>query len=362
MKLKWLTNAFLLLLNSIVLVILLVINYVSVLSPDSVWSVLAPTNILFTAFVSINLLFVLWWIIHLKWYAIFSVLALLLCYINISNTFIIWSEKPFPEENKPIYSVVSYNIHHFKFFPKEKETKTGNHILDYLVELDADIICLQEFAYSDYEPFTLSDIKNQLSDYPYNHIEILYKDRHISKGIATFSKHKITNKQHISIPAEYHGAISSDVLLDGKKIRIINFHFESNRLTSKDKDIKRLTDRNKIPSFAKRLQSKLHTASRKRGKQADALMTFATNSSMPTIICGDMNDVPSSYTYRTITQHYTDNFKQVGKGFGNTFHENFYRYRIDYTFTNKQINPLKIKTHPYDISDHFPLQLDFQTP
>ncbi|HNZ85902.1 MAG TPA: hypothetical protein PKN90_06210, partial [Paludibacteraceae bacterium] len=92
MKLKWLTNAFLLLLNSIVLVILLVINYVSVLSPDSVWSVLAPTNILFTAFVSINLLFVLWWIIHLKWYAIFSVLALLLCYTNISNTFIIWSE------------------------------------------------------------------------------------------------------------------------------------------------------------------------------------------------------------------------------------------------------------------------------
>ena len=362
MKLKWLTNAFLLLLNIIVLVVLLVINYVSILPPDSVWSVLAPTNILFTAFVIINLLFALWWIIHLKWYALFSIIALLFCYTNISNTFIIWSEKAYPYDKKQTYSVVSYNIHHFKFFPKQPQAKTGNHILDYLVEKEADIICLQEFAFSDYNPFTLSDIKKQLSAYPYSHIEVLYKDRHISKGIATFSKHKIVNKERVSLPAKYHGAIATDILIDGKKIRVINFHFESNRLTSKDKDIKRLTDRNKIPSFAKRLQSKLHTASRKRGKQADALMTFATNSDMPTILCGDMNDVPASYTYRTITEYYTDNFKQLGSGFGNTFHENFYRYRIDYTFTNERITPVQLIIHPFHQSDHFPLQLDFQTP
>ncbi len=360
MIIKKLTNAFFLLTNITVLVILLIINYVSVLPPDSVWSVLAPSNILFTAFVIVNILFVIWWIIRLKWFAIFSIIALLLCYTNIGNTIVIWSAKPTADKNQSIYTVVSYNIHHFKFFPNQKQAKSGNHILDYLIELDADVICLQEFAFSDYTPFTLSDIKKRLSAYPYSHIEILYKDRHISKGIATFSKHKIVNKQKVAIPASYHGAIATDIVVDGEKIRIINFHLESNRLTSKDKDIKRLTDKEKIPSFAKRLQSKLHTASRKRGKQADALLDFANKSTLPTIICGDLNDVPSSYSYKTINQDYTDNFKQLGKGFGNTFHENFYRYRIDYTFTNNQVSPIKFSIDKITHSDHFPIFLQFQ--
>ena len=38
----------------------------------------------------------------------------------------------------------------------------------------------------------------------------------------------------------------------------------------------------------------------------------------PVILCGDFNDTPASYTYRTVKGDLTDGFRDCGSGFGYT--------------------------------------------
>ncbi len=357
---KWFTNALILTLNLIAAGILIAINYVSVLPPSSVWSVFAFTNIFFSGFAILNLLFIVWWIIRLRWFAVFSLIAIGLSFHNIAHTYVFFAPESNTEINTEGYTIESDNLHHFLFFPDETGTKTGNSILDHIAQSDADVICLQEFSYSDYSPFTLKDIKKALAHYPYSHIEFVYKDRYISKGIATFSKYKIKQKQRIHIPAKHHAAIATDILIGDSVVRVINCHLESNRLTDKDKKLTGISQPEDIKSVIKTIQSKLYIGSRKRGEQALNIVSFVTNSTLPTIVCGDLNDIPTSYTYQLFSKHLTDVFTLFGKGFGNTFHEKLYQFRIDYFFVNNGIKPIQMEVNAFDKSDHYPLRMRFK--
>lgn len=354
------TNAFLLMLNLVAIVALIAINCIPFIPPSSVLSIISIANLAFPFFLVLNVFFVIIWAFRLKWYFLLSVIFILFSIPNLHNLYSFSPEKK-AEKKEGSISVLTYNIHYFNFFEKEQGTKTGNSILDYLANCDADIICLQEFCYSDYNDFSLKQIQQHLKKYPYSYIEILYKDRYLSKGVATFSKHKIINREKIDILSAYHTCIASDVLVKGDTVKIINCYLESNRLTEKEKKIYRIEDeKEKITSLAKRIQNKLNFASRKRGDQAKIIAKYAQKSTIPLVVCGDLNDVPTSYTYRTIKDTMTDSFTELSKGFGNTFHEKIYAFRIDYIFTGKRINPLAYETSKFSSSDHYPIRLNFE--
>lgn len=76
----------------------------------------------------------------------------------------------------------------------------------------------------------------------------------------------------------------------------------------------------------------------------------------PVIICGDMNNSPFSYIYRTIKGDLNDCFEEAGNGFGQTYKFKYYPARIDYIFANKKIKVKSFTTFAqFENSDHFPI-------
>jgi hypothetical protein len=64
---------------------------------------------------------------------------------------------------------------------------------------------------------------------------------------------------------------------------------------------------------------KLKLAFPARVAQAEQILEHAANAPYPTIICGDFNDSPMSYTYNLFNKKYTDAFRNAAYGLGWTY-------------------------------------------
>ena len=248
-------------------------------------------------------------------------------------------------------SLVSYNAHYFNFF------KTNN-AMDYIKYCNADIICIQEFACTNSltDKFSLAAIRLSLYKYPYTHIEFLSSNKNMKKGIATFSKYPIIKKEQIDFDSKNHSAINSYIKIGKDTLQVLNCYLESNRLTTKDKDITKWEKEN---DPIKNIYNKLSKAANERRKQADMVVS-KKNENLPSIVCGDMNDVPSSYVYRRLRGDYKDAFLSLGKGLGNTFHEGIYNFRIDYIFFNTFVDGHLFSVDKINKSDHYPILFKFE--
>ena len=248
-------------------------------------------------------------------------------------------------------SLVSYNAHYFNFF------KTDN-AMDYIKYCNADIICIQEFACTNSltDKFSLAAIRLSLYKYPYTHIEFLSSNKNMKKGIATFSKYPIIKKEQIDFNSKNHSAINSYIKIGRDTLQVLNCYLESNRLTTKDKDITKWEKEN---DPIKNIYNKLSKAANERRKQADMVVS-KKNENIPSIVCGDMNDVPSSYVYRRLRGDYKDAFLSLGKGLGNTFHEGIYNFRIDYIFFNTFVDGHLFSVDKINKSDHYPILFKFK--
>jgi endonuclease/exonuclease/phosphatase (EEP) superfamily protein YafD len=82
------------------------------------------------------------------------------------------------------------------------------------------------------------------------------------------------------------------------------------------------------------------------------------SSKHPVIFTGDMNDVPSSYTYATIKDNLSDAWADKGFGLGRTFRFISPTLRIDYIFFSDFFNVMQAKRIITTSSDHYGLVTD----
>jgi endonuclease/exonuclease/phosphatase family metal-dependent hydrolase len=87
----------------------------------------------------------------------------------------------------------------------------------------------------------------------------------------------------------------------------------------------------------------------------DILSAHIRQSPYPTIVCGDFNDTPVSYTYHKMRGKLVDAFIESGSGIGNTYLGNFPSFRIDYIFHSKSFRSCCFRTDRINMSDHYPV-------
>ena len=97
---------------------------------------------------------------------------------------------------------------------------------------------------------------------------------------------------------------------------------------------------------------KLKIAYPKRAEQALTVMKHVQNSPYPTIVCGDFNDTPLSYTYQQFNSTLTDAFRNCGSGIGSTYVGRIPAGRIDYIFHSEDLNSTQFKIQEKSLSDH----------
>lgn len=292
----------------------------------------------------------------------FPLLLLLLTALAALYVMVSHGSAPSEEElqDKPNrLSVLTWNTARMGGFAKPQQ----NAVLNYLLEQDADIICLQEVdVYKDARFLTLPDVKRTLgTKYRYSYIDFsIYNKRH-QFGTMLWSKYPIINKE--SIHYESVGNLSNrcDIIVHGDTIRVINNHLESYSFTPDD--ISEMQQRNYegVRSSLKRLEQKWERALPLRNEQARTIRTEIENSPYPVIVAGDFNSIPLSYAYWHIARGMHDAFEETSWfRWGATCEKRGIGVRIDYLLSSPGILPLSCEVkNEADGSDHHPLVATF---
>ena len=95
-----------------------------------------------------------------------------------------------------------------------------------------------------------------------------------------------------------------------------------------------------------------------RSIQADIIHDVLGDSPYPVVFCGDLNDVPTSYTYSRVRGKMQDGFLKKGFGIGRTFTGLSPTLRIDYIFATSQYQFIQFNRLVKNYSDHYMLVAD----
>jgi endonuclease/exonuclease/phosphatase (EEP) superfamily protein YafD len=117
----------------------------------------------------------------------------------------------------------------------------------------------------------------------------------------------------------------------------------------------------KIDSTSRRTMSKAkETVIRHENEWNDQLRPLISECSLPLILAGDMNDIPSSWLYAQITKYLADTYRDKGLGFCTTYNGSFPRFRIDMVFRSPQFSTLSYRRIKTDLSDHYPVLVSME--
>lgn len=264
------------------------------------------------------------------------------------------------EDEPRSFRVLSYNVMNFTDF--SGEVHTPNRTIEYILNVDADFVCLAEAA-QDGEFDKCEYVKDRIDDikakYPY------YYNR--EGDVVLLSKFPFESApDSISVNGrnKFQGF---DVNVNGRHIKFIVCHLESIGLSDDDKylyrqltHLQKMRNMEDIEEVRETLMSKLAKAFRKRAIQAQVLRQCIDKTEGNIIVCGDFNDTPDSFAYRTIIgDDLTDAYKECAFGPTITFHSNRFFFRIDQVLYRGDFHAVDIERGHVDYSDHYPLITTF---
>ena len=251
-------------------------------------------------------------------------------------------------------TLLTWNTHQMGQFKKPKE----NEVLHYLMQQDADIICLQEVdVYKTPEFLTLAEVKEVLSEkYPYSYIDFAVYNSRRQFGNMVWSKYPLINKHTVEYEIRANLSSRCDVVVGADTIRLIVNHLESNRFDKTDLTTEDSTTYSQLRHSAEKLGRKWERASVRRKTQAKAVRKEIEASPYSVIVTGDFNDIALSSTYRTIAKGLHDAWLETSwLRWGATCEKIGLGVRIDYILTDPTIIPISCVVPQVTGSDHRPV-------
>ena len=295
----------------------------------------------------------LYWIIRWRW-KMFILMAAFIAlgwpYVSLYYKVNIGKEYGTPKYERGNIKILSYNI---RYFHDEKWLKTTtDSIISIIRKENPDIICFQEYPIKGEEQ---DKAFRELSKYHHTEIHSLYDD-----GVICFSKHRIIRSDSIKDLCGTAKGLWADLKINNDTVRLYNVHLQSTFINPEEREYlnnKRFlesADSGRITKFSGMAQ-RLYENSCMRAHQVDALRHDMDHCPYPIIVCGDFNDVPMSYTYRTVASRLNDTFSEQGNGYAHTYDGLFNLLRIDYILVSKQFKTLSYEVLPTNLSDHYPV-------
>lgn len=245
---------------------------------------------------------------------------------------------------------MSYNVHNFA--SDNAPEGHDNPILEYIINSDADIVCLQEAVITD-------NLRDAVKDV-YNYVDSV-RSKNGGDCLVLLSKYPIKSSERIEYESKNNVSAAFRVVVDEEIVTVINNHFETSGLSLADragfKDmVKGKAGSDTVRAESKRLAVKLGESAKIRAPQAEAVAEYVRNSGDNVILCGDFNDNPISYTHRTLARELTDCYVESGNGPGISYHHNAIFVRIDNIMCSKLWQPYKCKVdRSIGYSDHYPI-------
>ena len=352
-------HSFIVTINFGVVLLLILCGHAYMIKPEH--SVLSSfLGYAFPVLALVNLFFICYWGVRLKLWILVPLFGFFLTLDSARSWFPIHFKQE--EATGETLKVLSYNVEFLSHAGKDSVDGL-NPIIAYIRDLDPDIVCMQEVG-NEFIQKGRFDTKTKKALKAYRYFASGEKEERYS--VACMSKYPILKFYRIEYESMSNSSWIYDIKIGHDTIRVINNHLESNKLNREEKDqyteIIQKRESAKITKVAGLLGNKVGKSTRIRGNQADAVSKAIHDSPFQVVVCGDFNDAPGSYTYRKIRSDMLDCWVEKGNGWGHTFHENLFLFRIDYILNTPAIRCVKTKVDHVHFSDHFPLWANLQLP
>lgn len=355
----WLLDTVLAFVTAAVAVTMFLTLLVPVVDPAHVWifpvlGLAAPATYVATV------LLALYWIVRWRWgrAGLMLVLVFAGCF-KISLFYRPEWRRVYGEEkyDRSAFKVMTYNVR--CFFGNGGQSSVAD-VVRFIRETNADIVCLQEFnlrlANRDRSFEGLGDLYRDIQLY---HVDQT-KDSTVSVPMAILSKYRILRSGEISADA---ASVWADLLIGEDTVRLFSNHLWSTSINAADDEF--ITHRGFLSDTAR--EEKVRSMFRRYGAncviravQADSIARQIGATPTRRIVCGDFNDTPASYVYRTMSRGLTDAFRACGRGYSHTFLGFCNLLRIDYLLSSEGLEPLSYEVPDVDFSDHLPVVVRLQ--
>jgi len=343
--------------NMLAIIALLLSYSAAYINPKSFWPI-AFFGLGYLPILLVNVGFVIYWLLRKPKLAIFSLLPILLGW-NLMTKHVTFKSKESADSSSNL-RVMSYNVHLFQP-AKNVEENFKSATIDLINDVQPDVICFQEF-YSKLKGSNkyTEELKEKCN---LSHVYFVpaAQNKHEGYGQAIFSKYPIINSGMIS-KNEFgvNRIIYADILKDKDTIRIYNVHLRTFALQNEDKEFIQnpSNSRDDDRKISRRVGQKLKGAFTHRSNQAESLSDHIQETSLASIVMGDFNDTPMSYSVNLIGQNMLNAFQQKGSGWGVTHYEMLPIFQIDYILCTKQFAVNNYQIVKKKLSDHYPIWAD----
>lgn len=250
--------------------------------------------------------------------------------------------------------LMSYNV--MGWCGGNDTTENLNLTAQYIRRSGADIVCFQE-------GFAKEDVYKKYIRPVFAQAGLRFDSIRLGENVlGCLSRFPIVEKELICRSGT-NGAGAFKILMGtADTLLVVNCHLESMHLSTKERtgysDLVHRRDTTDPDSTSRRLAAKISAATADRAKQAEEVAAYVAGHArhMPTIVCGDFNDTPISYTRYTIGKGLTDAFRASANGLGRSFNRDAIIVRIDHIFCSDHWEPYecRIDNSPH-CSDHYPI-------
>lgn len=284
-----------------------------------------------------NVAAMLWWVVRWRKWFVLSLAMVLLGYGNISLFYRsdMKSQQPEVERSKEDLVVASFNVASFSDPNKDDELSAKDLIANWVGEEGINLLCLQESYF--YSKEIIESFKEQCGRMNYSlFVSSIPEKRNddSGSGFTILSAYPIVRHGIADEDENNINAIWADVKIGRDTLRVVNAHLQSTGIDNEERSqtlTAQIIDDTLAKAKLSKVAHKMNDNYRQRAVEADNVAQVVASSPHPVVVCGDFNDPPVSYTYRTIrADKLMDSFVEGGRGTDFTFKGLYNLFRIDY--------------------------------
>lgn len=316
-------------------------------------------------FAILTIIFIIFWAICRK--IIFcglGIVTIVICLTPLSTAFPLGSSRE-ASPNSQTFKIMSWNVLHTRDL-RPPEGYMGNRAVEYIMESGADVICLTElnnFGKHEFQNLTEAKRDSLFQLYP-------YKAGLNSTDIKVMSKYPVERMEKMRF--DQAGFCRYDLFKvtfpKEKELYVAMVHLYSYGLSEEERNV--VTEINSVNTakssmreFKGSIRQKLRKAFRNRAEDATELRSLLDDipQDLPLIVCGDFNDVPSSWTYNIIRgDDLRDAYAETNFGPAITYNLHAFYFHIDQMLYRGNLEAIDLTVGKINTSDHYPLIGEFE--
>lgn len=326
--------------------------------PPKIWSVPSVAVLVFPYLLIASVVAALLWLLDQRLLtAICGGLTVLICWpVATAALPVSFSSKP----TEPSFTLMTYNVYYL-LNPLDDSSEGISPTLSYIIRQKPDMVCLQEL-----EILPNSGVRKEQTDslkkiYPY-----IVRGHAMADSYTPFLFMSRYPTREIEVPEDIEANCALyRVRLPGMTLHVLNIHLTSYKLIGKQRtvvsDIRGLRSARESLKLEKGIYAKLSEAFRLRQDISLQIRKLINSIEGPLVVCGDFNDVPGSWAYRTIRgKDLKDAVAKTSLGPTVTYNANALWFDIDQIlYRPGELTPHKTVKGKLKSSDHYPLTETF---